>query len=95
LAKAGHKVSIVESAPNIQYIGAGIQISPNSSRILKRLGVDKYIEKHCVEPVDLRMMRWEDGKVLVECPLLKPAKEDYGSPYWYVLNRLYQFLNKY
>jgi hypothetical protein len=60
----------------------GIQVSPNSSRILRKLGVDKYIEKYCSEPVDLRMMRWRDGKVLVECPLKEPAHSEYGSPYW-------------
>jgi len=47
------------------------------------LGVDKYIERFCVEPVDLRMMRWRDGTILVECPLKGPANEEYGSPYWY------------
>ncbi len=61
---------------------AGIQVSSNSSRVLRKLGVDKYIEKYCTEPVDLRMMRWQDGQMLVECPLKKPALEEYGSPYW-------------
>ena len=65
----------------------GIQISPNSSRILRKLGIDKYIEKHCVEPVDLRMMRWRNGKILVECPLKEPAHNEYGSPYWYISRR--------
>ena len=60
----------------------GIQISPNSSRILRKLGVDKYIEKYCVEPEDLRMMRWRNGKVLVQIPLKEPANNEYGSPYW-------------
>lgn len=85
LAKAGHTVEIVESAAAISYIGAGIQVSPNSSRILRKLGVDKYIEKYCTEPVDLKMMRWKDGQVLVECPLKEPAHNEYKSPYWSVL----------
>jgi salicylate hydroxylase len=70
----------------IQYIG--IQISSNSSRILRRLGIDKYIEKYCTEPVDLRMMRWKDGTILVNCPLKEPAEKDYNSPYWYAVFRL-------
>ncbi|KAF4624688.1 hypothetical protein G7Y89_g13481 [Cudoniella acicularis] len=84
LSKSGHQVSIVESAPSMLYIGAGIQITPNSSRILRKLGVDKYIEKYCVEPVDLRMMRWRTGKILVETPLKEPANTQYGSPYWHI-----------
>ncbi|KAJ7644390.1 hypothetical protein FB45DRAFT_897744 [Roridomyces roridus] len=63
LAKGGHKVEILESAPAISYIGA---VSSNSSRILRKLGVDKYVEKYCTEPVDLRMMRWNTGQILVE-----------------------------
>ncbi|KAJ6562814.1 hypothetical protein DFH09DRAFT_1159686 [Mycena vulgaris] len=84
LAKGGHRVDILESAPAITYIGAGIQVSPNSSRILRRLGIDKYIEKYCTEPVDLRMMRWKDGQILVECPLKDPADNEYNSPYWHI-----------
>ena len=60
----------------------GIQVSPNSSRILRKLGIAKYIEKFCTEPIDLRMMRWQNGQKLVECPLKKPAHDEYGSPYW-------------
>ena len=84
LAKAGHEVEIVEAAPEITYIGAGIQVSSNSSKVLRRLGIDKYIEKYCTEPVDLRMMRWQGGEMLVDCPLKKPALEEYGSPYWHI-----------
>lgn len=84
LQRGGHTVEMLESAPAISYIGAGIQVSPNSSRILRKLGVDRYIERYCTEPVDLKMMRWKNGQVLVECPLKKPAHEEYGSPYWHI-----------
>lgn len=86
LRKAGHEVDIVEAAAAIGYIGAGIQISPNSSRVLRHLGVDKYIEPYVLEPIDLKMMSWKSGEVLVHVPLKEPAKE-YGSPYWYVSRR--------
>lgn len=29
-------------------------------------------------------MRWQDGKVLVECPLKAPALDEYKSPYWHI-----------
>ncbi|PSS12771.1 hypothetical protein M430DRAFT_43613 [Amorphotheca resinae ATCC 22711] len=85
LARGGHEVTILESAPEITYIGAGsIQVSPNASRILRELGVDAYIEKYCTEPVDLRMMSWKDGTLLVSCPLKEPAEKEYESPYWHI-----------
>jgi len=63
-------------------------VTPNSSRILRKLGIDKYISQYCVEPVDLRMMRWENGDILVDIPLKEPAEKEYGSPYWCVINSL-------
>ncbi|KAF2096043.1 FAD/NAD(P)-binding domain-containing protein [Rhizodiscina lignyota] len=84
LSKAGHNVEIVEAAPAVGYIGAGIQISPNSSRVLRKLGVDKYIQKYCLEPIDLKMMSYHSGNVLVETPLKEPALQRYGSPYWHI-----------
>jgi len=69
----------------------GIQVTPNSSKILRTLGIDSYIEKYCTNPVDLRMMRWKDGQVLVECPLKEPAENVYMSPYWLVeFSQLYK-----
>ncbi|KAJ7662924.1 hypothetical protein B0H17DRAFT_1144218 [Mycena rosella] len=80
LAKGGHQVEILESAPVITYIGAGIQVSSNSSRILRRLGIDKYLEKYCTEPVDLRMMRWEDGQLLAAQSTSTPASSPSINP---------------
>lgn len=85
LAKGGHTVEILESSAHISYIGAGIQITPNASKVLRRLDIDSYIKKYCSYPVDLRMMRWKDGQVLVECPLEEPAENVYMSPYWLVI----------
>jgi len=84
LQRGGYILEILESAQVISYIGAGIQVLPKSSRILRNLGVNKYIENYCTEPVDLKMMRWKNGQVLVECPLKQPAHDGYGSPYWHI-----------
>ncbi len=39
LLREGFDVDIYEQAPRITEIGAGIQISPNASRLLIRLGL--------------------------------------------------------
>jgi salicylate hydroxylase len=39
LAKHGISSEIFEQAPALTEVGAGLQISPNASRILDRLGV--------------------------------------------------------
>lgn len=39
LIQQGHHVKIIEAAPELQEIGAGIQVPPNSVRVLHHLGV--------------------------------------------------------
>ncbi|RYP63449.1 hypothetical protein DL769_006947 [Monosporascus sp. CRB-8-3] len=46
LARTGHRVTILESVPNLVEAGAGIQIAPNASRILHGLGVLEEVMEH-------------------------------------------------
>ncbi len=39
LARAGWQVSVFESAPALDEVGAGLQLSPNASAILEKLNV--------------------------------------------------------
>lgn len=57
LAKAGHKVTILEDAPAIGEVGAGIQVSPNVSRLLIRWGLQEQLEKIGVLPEALEFRR--------------------------------------
>lgn len=50
LAKKGFKqINVYESASNLGFVGAGIQLAPNMARILDRLGCWKDIEKEAVD----------------------------------------------
>ena len=52
LAKKGfNNIHVYETASNLGFVGAGIQLAPNMARILDRLGVWKDIE---AEAVDLK-----------------------------------------
>ncbi|RMZ84258.1 hypothetical protein DV738_g804, partial [Chaetothyriales sp. CBS 135597] len=49
LARAGFKkIDVFETAANLGFVGAGIQLAPNMTRILDRLGVWADIEKESV-----------------------------------------------
>lgn len=49
LAKEGFEnIHVYETASSLGFVGAGIQLAPNMSRILDRLGVWKDIEKESV-----------------------------------------------
>jgi salicylate hydroxylase len=59
LAQAGHKVTILEATPTIGEIGAGIQVSPNVTRLLIRWGLGKRAEEVGVKPEGLHLRRCE------------------------------------
>jgi len=49
LAKAGfQEIEIYESASDLGFVGAGIQLAPNMARVLDKLGVWEDIAKHAV-----------------------------------------------
>lgn len=59
LAHAGHKVTIVEGAPAIGEIGAGIQVTPNLSRLLIRWGLGEQLKQIAVKPEAIALRRCE------------------------------------
>lgn len=57
LAEAGHTVTILESALEIGEIGAGIQVSPNVTRLLIRWGLGDKLKQVAVKPEALTFRR--------------------------------------
>jgi salicylate hydroxylase len=65
-------------------VGAGIQIPPNSTRLLLKLGLGPYLEKYVTEPESVLIRRWEDGKVIGRTRLFPVFREQFDAPYWVV-----------
>lgn len=65
-------------------VGAGIQIPPNSTRLLLKLGLGPYLEKYVTEPESVLMRRWENGKVIGRTRLDPEFKEQFDAPYWVI-----------
>ncbi|KAI1628978.1 salicylate hydroxylase [Exophiala viscosa] len=84
IARAGHKVTILEQAPQLGEVGAGIQIPPNSTRILARWDILPAIEKVSVRPNNVIMRSYRDGKVLSSQPLIPICEDVYGYPYLHI-----------
>ncbi len=79
-----HDVTVFEQASTMSEIGAGIQLSPNATRVLAWLGLLEGIEAVGVEPARGELRRWDDGSILVSQPLGADARERYGFPYLHV-----------
>lgn len=84
LAQAGHKVTILEAAPAIGDVGAGIQASPNVSRLLKRWGLGPQLEELGVKPQNLSIRRWKNDEVVGFTLFGEAFVKAYGSPYYHI-----------
>ncbi len=83
LLRAGLDAQVYEQAPRISEIGAGIQISPNASRLLHRLGLRPAMDRIGVFPQAVHQRRWDDGRTLQRAPVGKPVEETFGAPYYH------------
>jgi 2-polyprenyl-6-methoxyphenol hydroxylase-like FAD-dependent oxidoreductase len=83
LLRAGFDVQVYEQGPRITEIGAGIQISPNASRLLIRLGLKPALDAAGVFPQAVHQRRWDDGRTLQRAPLGKLVEETFGAPYYH------------
>src|SRR6185436_10866658 len=83
LLKAGFDVEVYEQAPRITEIGAGIQISPNASRLLIRLGLRPALDAAGVFPQAVHQRRWDDGRTLQRAPVGPEVEKTFGAPYYH------------
>ncbi|KAJ7152370.1 hypothetical protein C8R46DRAFT_480544 [Mycena filopes] len=84
LGRAGHKVTVLESAPRISEVGAGIQISPNLSRLLIRWGLGNDLRKAAVKPQAITLRRWKNGERIGWTKWGENMDRDYGAPYLHI-----------
>lgn len=83
LRQRGLRVTVVEAAPGLGEIGAGIQTAPNASRILIGLGLRARLESVRTEPQDQVRRRWADGSIIAQLELGRRVTDQYGAPYWH------------
>jgi salicylate hydroxylase len=82
LLRAGFDVRVYEQAHTLGEVGAGIQISPNASRILHRLGLAEALSRLGVRPLAWHQRRWDDGRTLLRTPLADAVVEAFGFPHY-------------
>ena len=84
LARAGLRVRVFEQSPALREVGAGIQLAPNATRILHRLGLAEALARVAVRPSCSEVRRWDDGRVLWSQPLGAVIEERFGAPYYHL-----------
>ncbi len=84
LAARSFRVIVLERAAKLEEAGAGLQLSPNASRILIDLGLEPHLAPHVIAPESISIMTARTGKEIGRIPLGEAATLRYGAPYWIV-----------
>jgi 2-polyprenyl-6-methoxyphenol hydroxylase-like FAD-dependent oxidoreductase len=84
IAQRGFRVAVFDEAQRLDEVGAGIQLSPNASRVLIGLGLDEQLRRSVVAPTELRVMNAHSARVLARGVFGATAEQRYGAPYWVI-----------
>src|ERR1700750_2746659 len=81
LAQSGFRVTLLEQAGQLSETGAGIQLSPNATRILILLGLGERLRAAAFVPEGLAVKTARGGR-LARASLGERAERRYSAPYW-------------
>ena len=81
LARDGHQVRVLEKAAQFAELGAGLQLAPNATRILSRLGVLDRVLDAGVRPRRLLLRSAVTAEELTALDLGEPFTARYQAPY--------------
>ena len=84
LIRRGFRAVVLEQAEALEAVGAGIQLSPNATRILAELGVTEPLARAVVAPDEIRVLRSHNAREIVRGSIGPAAAFRYGAPYWVV-----------
>jgi salicylate hydroxylase len=81
LSRAGWRVTVLERAATLSEVGAGIQLSPNASRILIDQDLGTQLRAGAVYPDAIRIFSTRSGREVTSLPLGAGFAARYGAPY--------------
>jgi salicylate hydroxylase len=81
LLARGLDVEVYEQAARLGELGAGIQISPNGTRILHALGLEKALATIQVRPLRKEIRHWRTGRTWNWYDLGATTQQRYGFPH--------------
>ncbi|KUM26858.1 salicylate hydroxylase [Mesorhizobium loti] len=80
-AGRGYAVTVLEQAGQLEVAGAGIQLSPNATRILRQLGVLDRLTVSAIRPEAVVLKDATSLRDLARVPLGQTGEERWGAPY--------------
>src|SRR3546814_16312870 len=62
LLKQGFRVTVLEQAPALGEVGAGVQLSANATRVLRLLGMEGVVAASGAQPSGKEIRLWNTGQ---------------------------------
>ena len=81
LARKGHDVRIIEQAPALEEVGAGLQLGPNAMRVLNALGVGEAVAAAGQAPAAITLRDGRSAREILKVPLGEAAKQRWSAAY--------------
>ncbi|MDO8943379.1 MAG: FAD-dependent monooxygenase [Burkholderiaceae bacterium] len=82
LQKFGFDVTVIEQAAELGEVGAGVQVAPNATKVLRALGLESAAMKLAFEPQAHVIRSWKSGEVLARTPYKGVVNERFGAGYF-------------
>lgn len=83
LANPKHTVTILESVKELAEVGAGLQLTPNATRLFKPWGIYDNLSPLATFPGSLCVRRYDGTKILRYEPAFQEnINRDYRAPFW-------------
>lgn len=80
----GHDIIVMDKAPELGEVGAGLQLSPNACAVLDQLGLLEELEPLACAPADLRIWSGTSGRQLTTVRMGDFLRKRHGYPFWQV-----------
>jgi 6-hydroxynicotinate 3-monooxygenase len=84
LQRAGFAVKVYEQAPAFSRIGAGIILSANVSKVLRRLGLEDALVAAGIKSERYVSRAWDTGETMYEIVFDADGERRYGGPYVHI-----------
>jgi 6-hydroxynicotinate 3-monooxygenase len=84
LQRAGFPVRVYEQAPAFSRIGAGIILSSNVTKVLRRLGIEDALCAAGIKSQSYISRAWDTGETLYEIVFDAAKEQHFGGPYVHI-----------
>ncbi len=84
LQRAGFAVRVYEQAPTFSRIGAGIILSANVTKVLRRIGLEDALVAAGIKSKSYVSRAWDTGETMAEFVFDAEAERRYGGPYVHI-----------